>query len=745
MRVLLIICALFASSILGQAAQERLEEGDQAADKEDDKADVIPPTTFNGVEVPPITILEGETFNASTKEGIWFVKCHSPYCPHCLSIAPTWQTLYEYYFTSKPVPAGPSADSSSSSLNSFTAYYNFHFGNLDCIAFGTACVEKKVTSFPTFILYQDGVEIKRVEGAKDMKALSQFVEASLESIRPGSRPVGGPQLPAPGDKVSKEFQGPKPADVKATAPAATVPAATKPANTPAATALVPATSAKATASTVSQDSRAEETKASSTAVKASSTKSSSKPALPPKSTAMSNTLGKSIAFTAESFQKQVTMTQEPWFIKFYAPWCHHCQAMAPNWIQLAKEMKGKLNIGEVNCEAESRLCKEVRLRGYPTILFFRGGERVEYEGLRGFGDFVSYANKAIDVGDGVKDIDALEFAQLEEKEEVIFLYFYDHATTTEDFEALERLTLSLIGHAKLVKTNSAKLAERYKITTWPRLIVSRDGRPTYYTALAPKDMRDFRQVLSWMQSVWLPIVPELTASNSREIMDGKLVVLGILTRERPDEFLIAKKEIKSAALEWMDKQTLAFQRERQELRDAKQLRLEEAEDRNDQRALRAAKSIRIDMNRSEQKEVGFAWVDGVFWERWIRTTYGIEVAKDGEKVIINDEDQRRYWDTTITGNSIMASRTSILETIPKVVASPPKIKPKSTISNLDKFFFDIRGAISGHPYLSVVAFVGILVGAAMWNKRRMRRSRGGFFKLDEKDGLLGGPANGKVD
>lgn len=468
------------------------------------------------------------------------------------------------------------------------------------------------------------MEVKRLEGAKDMKTLSQFVESSLELVRPGSRPVGGPELPATGDKSSKEYQGPQPADVKANAPVAAAPIATSP--------------VKATASSESEDVQEEETKAPSTTSKTDAAKSPKKPTLPPKSTAIPNTLGKSISFTAESFQNQVTMTQEPWFIKFYAPWCHHCQAMAPNWIQLAKEMKGKLNIGEVNCDAESRLCKEVRLRGYPTILFFRGGERVEYDGLRGLGDFVSYANKAIDVGDGVKDIDALEFAELEEKEEVIFLYFYDHATTTEDFAALERLTLSLIGHAKLVKTNSAKLAERYKITTWPRLLVSRDGRPTYYTALAPKDMRDFRQVLNWMQSVWLPIVPELTASNSREIMDGKLVVLGILTRERPDEFLIGKKEMKSAALEWMDKQTLAFQRERQELRDAKQLRLEEAEDRNDQRALRAAKSIRINMDKSEQKEVGFAWVDGVFWERWIRTTYGIEVAKDGEKVIINDED-----------------------------------------------------------------------------------------------------------
>ncbi|KAK5242510.1 hypothetical protein LTR40_012749, partial [Exophiala xenobiotica] len=213
---------------------------------------------------------------------------------------------------------------------------------------------------------------------------------------------------------------------------------------------------------------------------------------------MPNPKGASIPLTAESFQKLVTTSQDPWFIKFYVPWCSHCQHLAPTWSELGREMEGKLNIGEVNCEQSPRLCKDAKVNAYPTIYFFRGGERVEYEGLRGLGDLLSFANKALD--SDVKYVDANMFKEMEETEEVIFAYFFDDATTSEDFAAIDRLTLSLIGHGKIVKTDSKILANRFKISTWPRLLVSRDGRPTYYNALSPNDMRDFRRVLTWMQS-----------------------------------------------------------------------------------------------------------------------------------------------------------------------------------------------------------------------------------------------------
>ena len=350
-----------------------------------------------------------------------------------------------------------------------------------------------------------------------------------------------------------------------------------------------------------------------------------------------NPNGVSISLTAESFQRMVTMTQDPWFIKFYAPWCPHCQQLAPTWNQLGKAMQDSLNVGEVNCDQESRLCKDVKAKAYPTILFFKGGERAEYRGLRGLGDFVQYAEKAVDLASGVPDVTAAELEALEAKEEVIFVYFYDHATTSEDFAALERLPLSLIGHAKLVKTSDPDLSDRFKISTWPRLLVTREGRPTYYTPITPNAMRDVHGVLEWMKSVWLPLVPELTASNARQIMDGKVVVLGVLNREDQTSFQTSLKEMKAAANEWMDRQIQEFQLERKKLRDAKQMRVEEARDRNDERAETDAKLIRIDMSQSGHREVGFAWVDGKFWQRWIRTTYGIDVS-NGESVIINDQD-----------------------------------------------------------------------------------------------------------
>lgn len=40
----------------------------------------------------------------------------------------------------------------------------------------------------------------------------------------------------------------------------------------------------------------------------------------------------------------------PWFIKFYAPWCGFCKQLAPAWVEMAKDLKHQVDVGEVNCD-----------------------------------------------------------------------------------------------------------------------------------------------------------------------------------------------------------------------------------------------------------------------------------------------------------------------------------------------------------------------------------------------------------
>lgn len=551
-------------------------------------------------------------------------------------------------------------------------YYDFRFAMVNCVAYYDLCVENGVSTYPFTALYENGESIGAIRASKSIDVVSELIEQALEKAKPGSRPREV-NLPEPGDNEFPKGAA-EVAEAKADDAAAEDKKADKgskpdplysddseqqqlgddgmPVDEPAAKDRDSGDkkSGKAAGKT-DRDSKkdTDSDKAAGNKKDKPPKRVSGKDWKAPtsaeiynqrkqkKPTTTPNKNGANIALTAESFEIMVTKTQDPWFIKFYAPWCSHCQAMAPTWDQLAKNYQGKLNIGEVNCDKESRLCKEVGARGYPTLLFFKGGERTEYVGARGLGDLTHYADSALDLAAGVPDVDAAEFEALEKKEEVIFVYFYDHATTTEDFLALERLSLSLIGRAKLVKTNDEALYDRFKIHNFPRLLVSREGRPTYYTPLTPNQMRDVNGVLDWMKSVWLPLVPELTVSNAREIMDGRTVVLAVINREGGDAFQSAIREMKAAANEWMDRQVTEFQLERKKLRDAKQMRVEEARDRNDERALNDAKGIRIDMNEVARQEVGFAWVDGVFWQRWIRGTYGVDVS-DGERVIITDHD-----------------------------------------------------------------------------------------------------------
>ena len=62
------------------------------------------------------------------------------------------------------------------------------------------------------------------------------------------------------------------------------------------------------------------------------------------------------------------------FVKFWAPWCPHCKAMAPDWKQVedAYESSTALLVGSVDCSEGRRntLCDLHKATSLPTLKFF---------------------------------------------------------------------------------------------------------------------------------------------------------------------------------------------------------------------------------------------------------------------------------------------------------------------------------------------------------------------------------------
>tara|TARA_B100001540_G_scaffold305226_1_gene315889 strand:+ start:411 stop:1097 length:687 start_codon:yes stop_codon:yes gene_type:complete len=88
----------------------------------------------------------------------------------------------------------------------------------------------------------------------------------------------------------------------------------------------------------------------------------------------------------------------PVFLKFFAPWCGHCKAMAPDWSRLMTDFKDSdtVFVGEVDCTADGKdLCSDVGVQGYPTIKYGDLTDLQDYKGARSYEAMKKHADTAI--------------------------------------------------------------------------------------------------------------------------------------------------------------------------------------------------------------------------------------------------------------------------------------------------------------------------------------------------------------
>lgn len=85
---------------------------------------------------------------------------------------------------------------------------------------------------------------------------------------------------------------------------------------------------------------------------------------------------KALEITDANFE-EVTSTEQPILVDFWAEWCGPCKMIGPVVEELAGEYEGKAVIGKVNVDENPNTSAKFGIRSIPTLLVIKNGEIVE--------------------------------------------------------------------------------------------------------------------------------------------------------------------------------------------------------------------------------------------------------------------------------------------------------------------------------------------------------------------------------
>ena len=86
---------------------------------------------------------------------------------------------------------------------------------------------------------------------------------------------------------------------------------------------------------------------------------------------------KILQVTDADFDQKVLNGKGLTVVDFWAEWCPPGRAIAPVLEELAEEYAGKVTIAKLNVDENPRTTARFGIRSIPTLLLFKGGERVD--------------------------------------------------------------------------------------------------------------------------------------------------------------------------------------------------------------------------------------------------------------------------------------------------------------------------------------------------------------------------------
>ncbi|CAH8862753.1 unnamed protein product [Trichobilharzia szidati] len=159
-------------------------------------------------------------------------------------------------------------------------------------------------------------------------------------------------------------------------------------------------------------------------------------------------------------------------VEFYAPWCGHCKALAPEYKEAARKLKdmgSPIKLAKVDATVEGELASRYEVKGYPTLKFFRNQqEPIDFSAERDSESIVNWCMKKTKPSvDYIESVDACK--QFINDANIAVLGFIKD-TETSELAAFQKVADEL-DDASFAVANSSEIMAEYGITSTPKVVV----------------------------------------------------------------------------------------------------------------------------------------------------------------------------------------------------------------------------------------------------------------------------------
>ena len=83
-----------------------------------------------------------------------------------------------------------------------------------------------------------------------------------------------------------------------------------------------------------------------------------------------------VAVSDDTFETEVTQSDIPVIVDFWAQWCGPCKQIAPTLEELSEAYAGKVKIVKVDIDANPQSPGRLNVRGIPALFLFKDGQVV---------------------------------------------------------------------------------------------------------------------------------------------------------------------------------------------------------------------------------------------------------------------------------------------------------------------------------------------------------------------------------